>query len=195
MNVAAILLAAGSSSRMGRPKQLLGYSGTTLIRSAATHAVTSNCCDTHVVLGAHSKLIERELTDLPLHVHFNDRWEDGIGSSIGCGMRAAMSGTKELDAVVLLLADQPYITASTINRLLDKAESTGAPIVAATYQDTAGVPALFARVLFGDLLTLPPVAGAKHLIAGCGTRIEIPIPEAALDVDVPSDLASIRIEN
>lgn len=103
------------------------------------NALASVCSEAHVVIGAHADLVQKELADLPLHLHFNENWVEGIGLSISCGVKAACAAHPEPDAIVLLLADQPLITAIAINRLVDAAASTGAPIVASAYQETLGV--------------------------------------------------------
>lgn len=191
MNVAAVLLAAGSSSRMGRPKQLLPFQGTTLIRAAARNALASECSEVVVVLGARAGTIMKELSGLPVRIQCNEDWAKGIGTSIACGVREAMANVAELDVIVLLLADQPRVSELAINQLIDMAASSGAAVVASAYQGTVGVPALFSRALFGELLALPPDQGAKHLIARRSDCVTVPIPEAACDIDTREDYDAV----
>jgi len=193
MKVAAILLAAGASTRMGRTKQLLRHGDETLVRWAARTALGSVCTPVLVVLGARSELIRPELDDLPVHLLENRQWAEGMGSSIRCGVRGALALEPDLDATLLLLADQPRVTAQTINRLVERAERTAKPIIASAYSDTLGVPALFTRDTFKELSSLSSEWGAKRLMTGVGDRVEaVPAPEAAWDIDTPENYRELN---
>jgi molybdenum cofactor cytidylyltransferase len=193
MKVAAILLAAGASTRMGRTKQLLRHGDETLVRWAARTALDSVCTPVLVVLGARSELIRPELEDLPVHLLENRQWAEGMGSSIRCGVRGALALEPDLDATLLLLADQPQVTAQTINRLVERAERTAKPIIASAYSDTLGVPALFTRDTFNELSSLSSEWGAKRLMTGVGDRVEaVPAPEAAWDIDTPENYRELN---
>ena len=193
MKVAAILLAAGASTRMGRTKQLLRHGDETLVRWAARTALDSVCTPVLVVLGARSELIRPELEDLPVHLLENRQWAEGMGSSIRCGVRGVLALEPDLDATLLLLADQPQVTAQTINRLVERAERTAKPIIASAYSDTLGVPALFTRDTFNELSSLSSEWGAKRLMTGVGDRVEaVPAPEAAWDIDTPENYRELN---
>ena len=193
MKVAAILLAAGASARMGRTKQLLPYGDETLVRWAVRMALGSVCRPVLVVLGARSELIGAELADLPVQLLENRQWAEGMGSSVRCGIRGALALHSDLDAIVLLLADQPQVTAKTINQLVETAKRTTQPIIASAYANTLGVPALFTRNTFDELTSLPSEWGAKKLIAHGGDRVvAVPAPEAAWDVDTPQNYRDLN---
>jgi molybdenum cofactor cytidylyltransferase len=193
MKVAAILLAAGASTRMGRTKQLLPYGDETLVRWAARIALDSVCTPVLVVLGARSELIRTELEDLPVQLLENRQWAEGLGSSVRCGIRGALALHPDLDAIVLLLADQPQVTAETINRLVAAAQKSAQPIIASAYANTLGVPALFTRDTFDELGNLPSEWGAKKLIANGGERVvAVPAPEAAWDIDTPENYRDLN---
>ena len=195
MRVGVIILAAGASTRMGSPKQLLPYKGRLLICHAVQQAQASQAQEVIVVLGANSESIAHALQPLTeprpsgsgsLSLINNPRWPEGMGTSIQTGVQAAA----HLDAVIITLGDQPLIGPEILNTLIAMHERTGKPIVAASYSGIAGVPALFSKEFFEKLLQLPPAAGCKALIEAHSTQaILIDCPEGALDIDTPEDYA------
>jgi molybdenum cofactor cytidylyltransferase len=154
-----VLLAAGESSRMGTPKQLLEFNGKPLIRHAAEMALASKCRPVVVVLGSQADEIRAVLADLDLVIRQNPRWREGMGTSIHAGVEAVSES--DADGLVLALADQPKITPQVLNRLLATHWATGQPIVASQYADTVGVPVYFSRQFFPHLLALNPEQGCK----------------------------------
>jgi molybdenum cofactor cytidylyltransferase len=192
--IAGVVLAAGDSSRMGRPKQLLKYDCVSLLRRTALAAVESGLDPLVVALGANSSLLVDDIQDLPLQIVVNDRWESGLGSSIRTGVGAIRS--VELDAVAILLSDQPFVTSALIRRLIEAYLSSDAPIVASRYANTLGVPALFDRMLLPSLAEIPDDGGAKHLIASVGDAvIAVDFPEGAWDLDTPEDYERLIARN
>ena len=185
-NVGLILLAAGNSSRMGALKQLLPFGEKTLVRHAAETAVASVCFPVFIVLGSQSRQILPVLEDLPLEVLENPRWAEGMGTSIQVGVRAVLE--RDLDGVILMLADQPLITPEIINRLVEKLQESGQLIVASRYAGTVGVPVFFSRELFPQLLELKPEQGCKGIIhAHKEQALLIDCPEAEQDIDTRQD--------
>jgi molybdenum cofactor cytidylyltransferase len=186
MKCGLILLAAGSSTRMGEPKQLLNYRGKALVRHAVDTALASACSPVIVVLGATAGAVGQAIRDLPVATVENPRWAEGMGTSIQTGVRAA--AVRELDGVILALADQPLVTAEIYNRLMAQHESTGKPIVTSEYAGTVGVPVLFAKEYFQHLLALRPEQGCKGVIlAHEASALRIACPEAEADIDTPVD--------
>lgn len=167
-----MILAAGGSRRFGSPKQLATVDGETLLTRAARTAAAFPGRAV-IVLGAHR-------ADLDVETVINDEWERGIATSVHAGVRA-LAGA---DAIVIALMDQPAIGAAQLRSLIAKYEQTGAPIVAAAYDDTIGVPALFHRSMFNELLALQGDEGARKLLR---TRnvVTVEMPQAAWDVDTP----------
>jgi molybdenum cofactor cytidylyltransferase len=185
--VAVAVLAAGGSSRMGRPKQLLPFGGRSLLRHAAEVAVAAECGPVVVVLGAGADRLRQELDGLPVEVIVNSEWELGPGTSIRAAVETIEPNT-EVDAVVFLACDQPLVDAAHIRRLIAAREVTGLPTAASGYAGTLGVPALFARELFADLRALHPAAGAKQLLARQSDAVAVvPFPDGAIDLDTPED--------
>ena len=190
LNTAIILLAAGNSSRMGRPKQLLDFEGKPLVRHAAEVALASGCGPVIVVAGAHETAIRRALTGVAVEIVPNARWPEGMGTSIQCGLRAI--GGRIVNGAILALADQPFVSAKFLKGLAEKHQATGKPIVSARYSDTVGVPVFFARDAFPMLMALKADQGCKGIIAGNKSlALLVDCPEAAIDVDTPEDYAAL----
>jgi molybdenum cofactor cytidylyltransferase len=187
-NAGAIILAAGGSSRFGRPKQLLPFRGESLVRRAVRAASESGCGRIAVVAGEQRDLIENELRETKAFVIHNPNWKRGLGTSIRCGLQHLLNAHAKMDAVVLVACDQPFVDAQTISALMTMREDSGKPIVASRYANTLGVPALFDRSCFRALLALPAAAGAKALIESRGSDVaEIEFEQGAIDIDTPAD--------
>lgn len=184
--VGLILLAAGSASRMGQPKQLLEFRGQPLLKHGVGVALASVCRPVVVVLGAGAENLRPLLTNLPVQVVQNDAWAAGMGTSIRAGI-AAMESTN-VSGVVLALADQPFVSHRTFNDLVECHLARGAAVVTSAYADTLGVPALFGRALFPELSQLADHAGCKGvLLRHSRNLVSRPCPEAAFDLDTPED--------
>jgi xanthine dehydrogenase YagT iron-sulfur-binding subunit len=189
MRIAAAILAAGASTRMGSPKQLLRYRGESLLRSAAQTALSSVCDPVYVVLGAHAELLRGEFDGLAVAVVENDLWREGMGSSV----RTAVAAAAGSDALIIMLCDQPGVTTQALDGLVSAHQQSGALIVASAYQDTLGAPALFSREMFSELATLTGDQGARRVIQKHAERVAVvPLPEAALDLDTPQDYETLR---
>ncbi len=194
MRVGVVLLAAGGSSRLGRPKQLLVHEGKTLVRRAAEAAVAASCGPVVVVLGAQAQAVTAELSGLPVHTVHNASWADGMGSSLRLGLRALeaqepSAAGAAVDAALLMLCDQLRVDASHLRALVDAFTRTRAPIVASGYEGTRGVPALFSRALFTELEALAPEQGARKVIAREPSRVvEVALAGGGEDVDTVADL-------
>lgn len=198
--IGIIILAAGSSSRLGEPKQLLQFEGETLLSRAVRVALETPHRPVIVVLGAHAGRLREEIAETDACIIVNEEWAEGMGSSIRCGLLAMETrAVREVEAVILMLCDQPFVTSLTLNRLIDTFHERQALLVASEYEaagETArGVPALFSRKLFPELLELRGAAGAKRLIMlHEGEADFIAVPEAAVDVDTLEDYRALQRE-
>jgi len=159
--VACAVLAAGASRRLGHPKQLTMHRGEPLVRLAAQCACDSRAAHAAVVVGAHAGSVRAALGTLPIAVAANPDWGQGMGSSI----RVAASWAEQhgSDALLLVLCDQPRLSAGHLDRLIAEFECSGLP-VASHYAHKSAVPALFPRWLFGALETLVGDRGASRLL-------------------------------
>jgi molybdenum cofactor cytidylyltransferase len=186
--IGAILLAAGRSSRFGSPKQLAQYEGKSLIRRAAESLTSSLCNPVIVVLGAEIERCRFEVADLPVIVCINDDWRSGMSSSIRSGLSNLLAIKPDVSAVIIALCDQPYITSENINLLATRFIGSSTNVVAAGYNGVQGVPALFASLIFDQLLSLEGDKGARHLIRSLEHVETVQMEESAFDVDTPGDL-------
>jgi molybdenum cofactor cytidylyltransferase len=194
-NVGAVILAAGGSSRLGQPKQLLSFQGENLLLRAVRAALEAGCTCVIVVAGDARDRIEIELRGTPAVIVENLEWQRGIGTSVHCGLRHLLSSRPEIDAAVLLACDQPFLNAGVIASLIALQESSGKPIVASSYAGTLGIPALFHRSCFESLLALPDDSGAKMLIESrSGDVAQVEFEKGALDIDTPRDFEQMRTE-
>ncbi|HET9278132.1 MAG TPA: nucleotidyltransferase family protein [Flavitalea sp.] len=191
-NIGLILLAAGESSRLGRPKQLLLFNGKTFLQHTIQVASASNAQQIIVVLGAHADAIEKEIEGIDVRIVKNTEWEEGMASSIRCGVRAFKEITSEAQGVILMVCDQPFVTASLLNELINAHQTTGKSIVACSYEDTFGPPAFFHRSLFEELLQLKGDVGARGIVRQHTEDVEvIPFPKGIYDVDTETDYEKI----
>jgi molybdenum cofactor cytidylyltransferase len=189
-DVGAVILAAGGSSRFGQPKQLVTFRGETLVRRAVRAATEAQCTPVVVVAGENGEEIERELRGTCALLVPNSEWRRGLGTSIRCGLRQLDDST---DSVVLLTCDQPLVDAAVIAELIRAQAKTGKPIVASSYANTLGVPALFDRSCFPALLSLPDESGAKLLLVDRPDDVaSVPFEDGAIDIDTPEDFERLR---
>jgi molybdenum cofactor cytidylyltransferase len=190
--IGLVLLAAGGSRRLGKPKQLLHYRGESLLRRAAKSALASRCSKIAVILGADAEACAHELEGLRLLTVINPEWEEGIGSSIRMGVTALNSAAPELDAVLLALCDQALIDYRHLNGLVEAFCTSRPTVVASRYGDAFGAPAVFHRSLFGDLAGLAGDEGAKKIIVRhLRSTLFVDLPEAGIDVDTVEDYARL----
>lgn len=194
-SIGILVLAAGGALRMGGPKQLLPYRGRSLLRHAAEVAFESPCRPVCVVLGGYADRLMAETRDLSVLLVKNANWEAGMGSSIRAGLEAMLGVAADIRGVVITLCDQPHVTTDTVVRLLEAHRTSHQPVVASRYEGVVGVPALFSRDLFPQLLSSSESGGAKRLILENLPQVEIlDTPEAVLDVDTPEDYASLMAQ-
>ena len=186
-SIGVILLAAGASVRLGEPKQLLRFRGETLLRRSTKIALaTSN--RVIVTLGSQIEILREEIKDLPVEIVENKDWSNGMSGSIKVGLKKFIDDTDKLKAVVVMVCDQPFVNENLLKKIIAKFQETDAPIVACAYQNTLGVPALFHRKLFPELLALDAQTGAKRLIKKYHAQTAaISFSEGAFDVDTPAD--------
>jgi molybdenum cofactor cytidylyltransferase len=192
-DVGAIILAAGGSRRFGQPKQLLAFQSESLVRRSVRVATEAGIASVAVVAGESLDAIKTEISETSAAVVENLDWRLGLGTSIRHGLRHLRGSVPELEAVLILACDQPFVEASTIAALLDERKRSGKPIVASSYAGTLGIPALFDRSCFEALLALPDGSGAKALIESRPDDVaQIQFERGAIDIDTPADFERLR---
>jgi CTP:molybdopterin cytidylyltransferase MocA len=189
--IGAVVLAAGASTRLGAPKQLLTHEGEPLVRRIAAAAVEAGADPVVVVLGANATMIAPALSGLAsVTTVVNREWSNGLSSSLAAGLSAVFQDAS-CDAVLVTLADQPLIDAAALRRLM-AAFDDERRIVASAYDDTIGVPALFAREHVEDLTRLTGDAGAGAWLRSRPNEVTcIPFGGAAFDIDTSTDAARL----
>jgi molybdenum cofactor cytidylyltransferase len=187
--IGAVILAAGESSRLGRSKQLIQFRGRSLVQRVVDAAGSGGCQPILVVTGSATSNAARDLEQTTAVLVQNRNWKRGIGSSIQTGVRWLTEHSPEIEAVVLLVCDQPFANSLMIKRLISRRQQSHKPIVASRYADTLGVPALFDRGFFAELLGLGADCGAKSIILRNREKVaEISFPQGNIDIDTADDL-------
>ncbi len=191
-DIGLVLLAAGASKRLEKPKQLLRFQGETLLKRAVITALASDCRPVIAALGANAEKLKREIEEFDIEIVENPDWEKGMGSSIKIGLEKLSEICPEISGVVLMVCDQPFVSADLIARLIESFRATGAPIVACSYGATLGVPALFSQRFFPELLALNADGGAKKIISEHRTDVtEIDFEAGATDIDTEQDYLNL----
>ncbi len=182
------VLAAGASTRLGRPKQLVPFHGEPLVRHAVRAALESSCASVAVIVGAEHERVEAALSGLDARSLVNGDWREGVASSV----RAAVAWARgeEADGLVLLLADQPLLTTQHVDDLA-AAIRGGAPAAGSSYDGVIGVPAAFAASQFEALSQLRGDRGAAGVLRGASDVKKVSWPAGEIDVDRESDVIGL----
>lgn len=187
--IAAVVLAAGASSRMGTHKLLLALGGESLIRRVVGTLLAVPVADVVVVVGHNHRAIESELAGLPVRFALNENYRKGMGSSFAAGVRAL---DERIGAALFVLGDRPFVTAADYRRLLDAYRSGASALVAGRYGDVVAPPHVVARSLFervgNDGVGIRPLLAE---LGGAATLLDFETG-ALLDIDEPADLERAR---
>ena len=187
-NFGIVLLAAGSSSRLGRPKQLLEYNNQTLLQHNLEIAINSDANEIVVVLGAHLEGIKNKIDFTNIHLTYNSDWQEGMASSIRSGINMLTELNPTVEGVIIMVCDQPHTTSKLLNELLTTYLSSNKQIVSSAYENTLGPPVFFHRNMFPELLKLSGEMGAKKLITQYVGEVEIVnFPKGKIDIDTEFD--------
>jgi molybdenum cofactor cytidylyltransferase len=183
-----LVLAAGASSRMGKSKLFLDINGSPLLLHTTRTATRSRSSGVFIVLNPENVQHDALLHQLGVHVIQNEHWQKGIGSSIKKGIRAIIEGLPHTEAILLMVIDQPFITTTYLDSLIESHLKNPKAIIASHYADTFGVPAVIPAQYFKELEVLRDDEGAKRIISlHPGNRLLLECPEARLDLDTPED--------
>ncbi|HEX6997253.1 MAG TPA: nucleotidyltransferase family protein [Gammaproteobacteria bacterium] len=187
----ALVLAAGGSTRLGRPKQLVRHRGTPLLVRAVEAAVAAAGRPAVVVLGAEAQRLRAVLArrGLPVRAVVNARWREGLSGSLAAGLEAL---PRRAAAALLVVVDQPEVDARALRRLVRAWRRRPGLPAAARYDGRAGVPAILPRRWWRAAKRLEGDQGARALLRSLPRVTLTDMPQGALDVDVPEDLARLR---
>lgn len=193
--IAALILAAGASTRLGRPKQLIRLDGETLLRRTTRLAAEAACAPVFVVLGYQADEMRGEVDGLSATVLTNEDWATGMSSSLRRGMMAVSGCEAEPAGVLLLVCDQPALSGEHLRRLLDRHAAADSPVTASFYGGRRGVPAIFRARLFPELLQVVGDRGARDVIGGLNEQIQsVAWPEGQLDIDTTEDMKQLKLQ-
>ncbi len=189
---AAIILAAGGSSRFGTPKQLASWQGQSFIERVVETALASTAERTVVVLGAEAAACQTQLRPYPVEIVINERWAEGQSTSMQTGLATLPPG---VDSAVFLLVDQPHLSPAIIDALIERHRQTLAPLVWPEFEGRRGNPVLFDRALFAELHQISGDTGGRPLLRAYSHRAErVAVTSRAIlqDFDRPDDVAAFE---
>lgn len=193
METGIIILAAGNSSRLGQPKQLLEFNGKTLISHVIDEAEEAKIHPIIVVIGANSDFIRQEIKDKNVQIVDNENWESGMASGINAGLSALLNYNNEIENIIISVCDQPFITSEIFTSLINTKNKSGKGIVASFYQNIMGTPVLFDKKYFGDLKTLTGDEGAKKTLKLYpNDLVSVPFEKGEFDIDTQSDYLNLQ---
>jgi 4-nitrophenyl phosphatase len=192
--IAAVILAAGGSTRFGQPKQLLDWGGVPLLAHVADVALAARVAPVIAVLGCQAQAAHTALrrSARPVHVAMNWRWKEGLSTSVQAGLAGL---PPEMEAAIFLQCDQPLVTPDLLRALIARFEETGAPIVHPSHAGQRSTPVLFARRLFPELAAVSGDEGGRSLIARYAkdvATVDVADPDVLADVDTPADYDRLR---
>ena len=187
-----VILAAGKSKRLGSPKQLLSFKGRSLLQHAAEAALGTGLKPVIVITGSGAPLMEKELENFPVQLVYNENWEEGMASSIRCGVAAAQNLKPEADGILFMVCDQPFADTSVLNELIARQKETGMPITACVYDEITGTPAIYHKSIFPELSTLSGDIGARKIISKHSDELAvISFSSGKTDIDTNSDYETL----
>ncbi len=188
MDTGIVILAAGGSGRLGKPKQLLTYQDKTFLEIVSDAALETGFKPVVVVLGAYADDILKQQKQPGITYIVNDSWQDGMSSSISAGISAILGKQKDLENIIIAVADQVFITSKVFESLVEKQAKTGKNIIASSYAQTVGTPALFNKKYFDQLISLNGDTGAKNILMQHPDDTEtITFEEGNIDIDTETD--------
>ena len=191
--IVILILAAGSSSRMGSPKQLLKWKNSNLLNHTICKATELNAKKIIVVLGANADMIIPEIDHKEVKTLINKDWENGLGSSISVGVNYILQSSSGIDGLLIMLADQPLIEHDHYLKLMNAFSSGNKAIITTEYNDSKrGVPALFSKIYFKDLIDLNSDFGAKQLFKKYPeSLISVKNEKSRFDIDTPEQYQNL----
>ncbi|MDR5590509.1 nucleotidyltransferase family protein [Christiangramia sp. SM2212] len=191
--IGIVILAAGASSRLGFPKQLVKFKGKVLLQNIIDLADSFDFKTKILVLGANEKEIREQIDIKEFDTVSNENWQEGMGSSIRSGLERALKLQPELEHLMILLSDQPLVTREQIQQLVNVQIKNNVQAAFSEYEGETGVPAIFSKELFPQLLKLDGDQGAKKLIFISDLKYEtVRFEGGKFDVDTQADVELLK---
>ena len=191
-----IILAAGESARLGRPKQLLEYDRQSLLKRVTRIAKDALDGPVIVVLGSQGELLQSEAEEKGVYTIINKDWKEGMGSSVRYGVKYVMDKFPAVTGLILAVCDQPFVSANLFEQLISAHELNHHLIVASEYDNTFGTPAFFDRSLFPELLELSGDRGAKQIMKKHPEKLgSVYFPLGSRDIDTEEDYQRLLKHN
>ena len=191
-NTGIVILAAGASSRLGNIKQLLPFNGKTLLQHVIDEATEAGAQPIVVITGANANKVSSSISDSKVNIVVNENWQDGIASGIVAGVRQIIKLDGRIKKMILAVCDQPFVSSALFEQLDQMLNKSGKPIIACTYADTLGTPALFTAKYFDQLLGLKGDEGAKKILKKNREDVTtIDFPKGEIDIDTQKDYESL----
>lgn len=193
LHIPIVILAAGASRRMGTVKQLLAWGDNTLLGHTIQIALKTNTNDVFVVLGANYHEIKNKISAFPITVIQNKNWKSGLGKSIACAVDHILNVKPKIDAVLICLADQPFIDSDFLNTLIQNFTPNTNQIIATSYKkDISGVPVIFDKIYVSELSKLGDDKGAKILLEKYASLVKSFKPRLEnVDLDYKEDYENL----
>ena len=193
-NTGIIILAAGGSSRFGNIKQLLPFNGKTLLQHVIDEATKAGAQPIVVITGANAPKVSASIAST-VHILVNEKWQEGMASGIVAGVQKIVSLNDSTKQVIVAVCDQPFVTSALFEQLDQMQNKSGKPIVACTYADTIGTPALFTAKYFDQLLNLKGDEGAKKILKSHREDVAtVDFPKGEIDIDTQKDYENLLNE-
>ncbi|MFM7856805.1 MAG: NTP transferase domain-containing protein [Flammeovirgaceae bacterium] len=187
-NISIVVLAAGSSSRLGQSKQLVKYHGQSLLQRTVSIACAT-ASQVAVVLGSNYHIHHQEIAHQQVYIVNNVEWQNGMGHSLKTGVKEILKKWPHTTSIMVLVCDQPTLTQTHLQNMVDFSAKSPMGITCSSYQNTLGVPAIFKKEMFQTLLTVADEQGAKKLILTNSYSVDtVEFVGGEIDIDTPEDL-------
>ncbi len=188
-----IIPAAGSSTRMGEPKQLMMFKNKTLLQHIIGEAKNADLDPVICVTGYQSDLVSKSISEMGVSIVYNEHWPEGMGSGISAGIKQLL--LSDVDFVILAVSDQPYVSSDLFKTMLEMKVKSGKRIVACSYDGTLGTPVLFAKDYFDQLKSLNGNQGAKKIVNTNPSDVcTVEFEKGNIDIDTKQDYEKLISE-
>ena len=193
--LSVLILAAGAARRMNQAKMLLPFGKDTILQTIIEHAKNIKPDNICIVTGFYHQEIIAKIQDDQVQFFYNELWEEGMSSSIKKGLSNLVSQNPEMLAILILVADQPFISSNLLNEMIQLQEQTGKGIVAASYAGVSGTPVLFSSYHFSNLEKLAGDKGARSILHQYQNElITVDFPLGEIDIDTEDDYHKLLLK-